>query len=126
MLCRNHCVLRVVFRRILVNYTVATELEPDVFAASTNCQNSMLMHENYLLDRTLQDEFTELAQVRAEMVSYQQELEFADFVKDSTRYFQPPSLPPPPPPSPPPPRRRQRRRSQRCPSQRQRRRLAPA
>jgi len=103
MLCRNHCVLCVVFRRILVNYTVATELEPDVFAASTNCQNSMLMHENYLLDRTLQDEFTELAQVRAEMVSYQQELEFADFVKDSTRYFQPPSLPPPPPPSPPPP-----------------------
>jgi hypothetical protein len=89
--------------RSLVNYTTATELDPDVFAASTNCQNSMVMRENYLLDRVLQDEFTQLASVRAEMVSYQQEIEFADFVRDNTRFFQPPSLPPPPPPSPPPP-----------------------
>lgn len=95
--------LCVYFRRILVNYTVGTELDPDVFAASTNCQNSMVMHENYLLDRVLQDEFTEIARVRVEMASYQQKIEFADVMRDSTRFFQPPSLPPPPPPSPPPP-----------------------
>jgi hypothetical protein len=115
---------------VLVNYTVATENDPDVFAASTNCQNSLVMAENYRLDRTLQDEFTELAQVRSDTVRYNEELEFAETVRASStrthtrltlcpvdsrlnarqttlvlaaRFFQPPSLPPPPPPSPPPP-----------------------
>jgi hypothetical protein len=89
--------------RVLVNYTVATENNPDVFAASTNCQNSIVMNDNYQLDRVLQDEFSELAQVRLDIVRYQEEREFADLVRDQTRFFQPPSLPPPPPPSPPPP-----------------------
>lgn len=100
----NHnCVLCVVFRRVLVNYTVALETEPDVFAASTNCQNSMVMHTNYLLDKTLQNAFTELETVRADIAKFNAELEFADFVAKNRRYYMPPSQPPPPPPSPPPP-----------------------
>lgn len=84
--------------RVLVNYTIATENEPDVFASATNCQNSMQMHENYLLDRYLQDEFTELANVRTQLESKLGELDFAEFVNQNQRFFQPPSLPPPPPP----------------------------
>ena len=89
--------------RVLVNYTIATENDPDVFAAFTNCQNSIVMDENYKLDRVLQDEFDELAQVRVEMEQYRGEIDFAEAVRDSGRFFQPPNLPPPPPPSPPPP-----------------------
>jgi len=86
-----------------VNYTLATENNPDVFAASTNCQNSMVMDENYNLDRILQDEFDELAQIRVEVQQYRDEIEFAEDQRRSTRFFQPPEPPPPPPPSPPPP-----------------------
>ena len=89
--------------QVLVNYTVATEREPDVFSASTNCQNSMHLHENYLLDKVLQDEFSELEFVRGNITQLRELIEFAEFVRENQRFFQPPSLPPPPPPSPAPP-----------------------
>lgn len=48
-----------------VNYTLGLESNPNFEAISTNCQNGELMHENYQLDRVLQAETTELAEVRA-------------------------------------------------------------
>ena len=49
---------------IRVNFTIATGAEPVVKMASTNCHNSKVLLENYELDRTGQDEITELAALR--------------------------------------------------------------
>ena len=73
---------------ISVNYTIGTELNPDVSGISANCQNSMIMHENYLLDKVLQDEFEELAQVRSDITRISETVEFFRYVQANTRFFQ--------------------------------------
>ena len=87
--------------RLQINYTVSLENDPDVASASTNCQNSMVMHTNYLSDLVLQDELSELAQVREEIGTVGAEIDLHHTWQDQTRFFQPPSPPPPPPPPPP-------------------------
>ena len=71
-----------------VNYTIGTEVDPDVSGVSANCQNSMIMHENYLLDKVLQDEFEELAQVRADITRISETVEFFKYAQANTRFFQ--------------------------------------
>ena len=88
--------------RVLVNFTTALEPDPDIFAAATNCQNSIVLEKSYEKDKVLQDEFEELAEVRLEIEQLLGEIEFAEYALANTRFFQP--APPPlfPSPSPPP------------------------
>ena len=50
--------------RITVNYTLGIDPDPSVASISTNCENSLVMQENYNRDRILQDETQELEEVR--------------------------------------------------------------
>lgn len=88
------------YLQVEVNYTVALEPDPIVASASANCQNSMILIENYARDRTLQLEFTELEEVRAARDTTQELRNFLEYALDNRRLFQSPSPPPPPPPPP--------------------------
>ena len=75
--------------RVLVNFTISTEEDPDVNSANVNCQNSRVLHENYLLDRVLQDEFTELAEVRAKRATTIELRQFLEFSLDNRTHQRP-------------------------------------
>lgn len=96
-------------RRVEVNYTVGLEESPNVESITTNCQNSFVLNDNYQLDRVLQDEFQELAEVRLSIKRTEGELEWTGFLADNIpasalfSYLRPYAQKPSPPPSMPPP-----------------------
>jgi hypothetical protein len=73
--------------QVLVNYTLATEDDPDVESANTNCQNSRVMKENYELDKILQDEFEELRQVREKRDKTVELRDFLEYAIDNRTYL---------------------------------------
>jgi len=82
-----------------VEYTVATNEDPDPRAAFINCQSSFVLQDAYARDRVLQDELQELEELRVEYEKYQQLLAFWDHVLKMKKFGTPPEpLPPPPPP----------------------------
>lgn len=66
-----------------VSYTVATELDPVVESASVNCQNSMVLLENYQRDQVLQDAFQRLAEARAAVVRATELKAFLSYALDN-------------------------------------------
>ena len=96
-------------RRVEVNYTVGLEESPNVESITTNCQNSFVLNDNYQLDRVLQDEFQELAEVRLSIKRTEGELEWTEYLADNRpasalrSYLRPYAQKPSPPPSLPPP-----------------------
>jgi len=63
---------------IRVWYTVATGDHPDAKLASTNCHNSKLLKENYLLDTTGQAELTALEGWRANVTKFSKLVELTE------------------------------------------------
>ena len=82
---------------ISVNYTVGLHSNPDVPSIESNCQNSLLMQQNYEADKILQAEFSRLEQVRADIEKVTALKNLLEYANDHQRFFQPPSPPPPPP-----------------------------
>ena len=82
---------------ISVNYTVGLHSNPDVPSIESNCQNSLLMQENYEADKILQAEFTRLEQVREKIEKVTALKNLLEYANSHQRFFQSPSPPPPPP-----------------------------
>lgn len=83
--------------RVSVNYTVGLHSNPDVPSIESNCQNSLLMQENYEADKILQAEFTRLEQVREKIEKVTALKNLLEYANSHQRFFQSPSPPPPPP-----------------------------
>lgn len=84
-----------------VEYTVATNEDPDPRAAFINCQSSFVLQDAYERDRVLQDELQELEDLRIEYEMYDRLLAFWDHILKMRKLGTPPEPPPPPPPPPP-------------------------
>ena len=100
--------------RITVNYTLGIDPTPNVASISTNCENSLVMQENYNRDRVLQDETQELEEVRENLTRALDTLALFDETVDQLPAHalrgslapyraQSGSAPLPSPPPPPPP-----------------------
>jgi len=87
---------------ISVNYTVGLHSNPDVPSIESNCQNSLLMQDNYDSDKILQAEFSRLEAVREEIEKITALKNLLEYANSHQRFFQSPSPPPPPPPPPSP------------------------
>lgn len=69
--------------RIEVSYTIALDANPSIESVTTNCQNSFVLYDNYLLDTTLQAQVDELAEVRANRTTAEEVLEFYQYLLDN-------------------------------------------
>ena len=76
--------------QLYVRHTVGIAPKPYVEGAAVNCQNSLVMQQNYALDRILQDEIEELQRVREDMVQLQQLIDFWQHLLRLRRFGEPP------------------------------------
>ena len=68
--------------QVEVNYTIGLDALPEVASIEANCQNSIVLNTNYKLDKVLQDEQRELAEVRSQIKLTEADIAFNNFFVD--------------------------------------------